>query len=79
MSNQFMNARTAIEDILAEKEALLKKAGDQVAKVAINLNTRSVTDMNAINNDINKLLNGFSDAEKVTIMRFAIAKIIVNL
>ena len=32
MSNQFMNARTAIEDILAEKEALLKKAGDQVAK-----------------------------------------------
>lgn len=79
MSNQFMNARTAIEDILAEKEALLKKAGDQVAKVAINLNTRSVTDMNAINNDINKLLNGFTDAEKVTIMRFAIAKIIVNL
>lgn len=79
MSNQFMNARTAIEDILAEKEALLKKAGDQVAKVAINLNSRSVTDMNAINNDINKLLNGFTDAEKVTIMRFAIAKIIVNL
>lgn len=79
MSNQFMNARTAIEDILAEKEALLKKAGDQVAKVAINLNTRSVTDMNAISNDINKLLNGFTDAEKVMIMRFAIAKIIVNL
>ena len=79
MSNQFMNARTAIEDILAEKEALLKKAGDQVAKVAINLNSRSVTDMNAINNDINKLLNGFTDAEKVTIIRFAIAKIIVNL
>lgn len=79
MSNQFMNARTAIEDILAEKEALLKKAGDQVAKVAINLNSRSVTDMTAINNDINKLLNGFTDAEKVTIMRFAIAKIIVNL
>ena len=79
MSNQFMNARTAIEDILAEKEALLKKARDQVAKVAINLNSRSVTDMTAINNDINKLLNGFTDAEKVTIMRFAIAKIIVNL
>lgn len=79
MSNQFMNARTAIEDILAEKEALLKKAGDQVAKVAISLNSRSITDMNAINNDINKLLNGFTDAEKVTIMRFAIAKIIVNL
>lgn len=79
MSNQFMNARTAIEDILAEKEALLKKAGDQVAKVAINLNSRSVTDMSVINNDINKLLNGFTDAEKVTIMRFAIAKIIVNL
>ena len=79
MSNQFMNARTAIEDILAEKEALLKKAGDQVAKVAISLNSRSITDMNAINNDINKLLNGFTDAEKVTIMRFAIVKIIVNL
>lgn len=79
MSNQFMNARTAIEDILAEKEALLKKAGDQVAKVAISLNSRSITDMNAINNDINKLLNGFTDAEKVTIMRFAIAKVIVNL
>lgn len=79
MSNQFMNARTAIEDILAEKEALLKKAGDHVAKVAINLNSRSVTDMSVINNDISKLLNGFTDAEKVTIMRFAIAKIIVNL
>lgn len=79
MSNQFMNARTAIEDILAEKEALLKKAGYQVAKVAISLNSRSITDMNAINNDINKLLNGFTDAEKVTIMRFAIVKIIVNL
>lgn len=79
MANPFLSARTSIESLLEEKEKIIKDAGNLVAGVMMKSNQRGTTDMKAIVSDAEKLINGFTDEEKIKILQIAMAKLVINL
>ena len=57
-----------MREIQEEREKLLMKSADTVSMVIMKMNQKGITDMSAIQKDINNLLSGFSDSEKVCIL-----------
>ena len=79
MSNKFLAARSNIEDLLEQKKEIIRKSADLVAAVMMEENNKGETNINGIKTDIQKLLKGFSEEEKVQILEIAIAKLVANL
>ena len=79
MANPFLSARTSIESLLEEKEKIINDAANLVAGVMMKANQTGTTNQKAITSDIGKLINGFTDAEKIEILQKAMAKLVVNL
>lgn len=79
MSNKFLAARSNIEDLLEQKKEIIRKSADLVAAVMIEENNKGETNINGIKTDIQKLLKGFSEEEKVQILEIAMAKLVANL
>lgn len=77
--NFYIEAQTKLEEILEEKERLLMKAADTVSMVLMKMNQRGLTDMKSIEKDVNKLISGFTDEEKVKILEKVIVKLTMNL
>lgn len=79
MSNKFLAARSNIEDLLNQKKEIIRKSADLVAAVMIEENNKGETNINGIKTDVQKLLKGFSEEEKVQILEIAMAKLVANL
>lgn len=79
MSNKFLAARSNIEDLLEQKKEIIRKSADLVAAVMIEENNKGETNINDIKTDVQKLLKGFSEEEKVQILEIAMAKLVANL
>lgn len=79
MSNKFLAARSNIEDLLEQKKEIIRKSADLVAAVMIEENNKGETNINGIKADVQKLLKGFSEEEKVQILEIAMAKLVANL
>lgn len=79
MSNKFLAARSNIEDLLDQKKEIIRKSADLVAAVMIEENNKGETNINGIKTDVQKLLKGFSEEEKVQILEIAMAKLVANL
>lgn len=79
MSNKFLAARSNIEDLLDQKKEIIRKSADLVAAVMIEENNKGETNINGIKADVQKLLKGFSEEEKVQILEIAMAKLVANL
>lgn len=79
MSNKFLAARSNIEDLLDQKKEIIQKSADLVAAVMIEENNKGETNINGIKTDVQKLLKGFSEEEKVQILEIAMAKLVANL
>jgi hypothetical protein len=79
MSNKFLAARSNIEDLLEQKKEIIRKSADLVAAVMIEENNKGETNINGIKTDVQKLLKGFSEEEKVQILEIAMAKLVANL
>jgi hypothetical protein len=79
MSNKFLAARSNIEDLLEQKKEIIRKSADLVAAVMMEENNKGETNINGIKTDIQKLLKGFSEEEKVQILEIAMAKLVANL
>lgn len=77
--NFYIEAQTKLEEIREEKERLLMKAADTVSMVLMKMNQRGLTDMKSIEKDVNKLISGFTDEEKVKILEKVIVKLTMNL
>lgn len=77
--NFYIEAQTKLEEIQEEKERLLLKAADTVSMVLMKMNQRGITDMKSIEKDVNKLINGFTNEEKVKILEKVIVKLTMNL
>ena len=77
--NFYIEAQTKLEEIQEEKERLLLKAADTVSMVLMKMNQRGITDMKSIEKDVNKLISGFTDEEKVKILEKVIVKLTMNL
>ena len=78
MSN-FMTVKSELDSIREQKEKLLLDAGNKVASVMISMNNSGESNVKKIASDLEKLLHGFTDEEKISILLRASAKIIVNL
>jgi len=66
MAKSFIELKSSLDDIREEKDAAIKKAAKEIARHLSgsgNPNEKSQT--------IDKLLNGFSDADKYQIMKYA--------
>lgn len=79
MSNKFLAARSNIDDLLDQKKEIIRKSADLVAAVMIEENNKGETNINGIKTDVQKLLKGFSEEEKVQILEIAMAKLVANL
>ena len=79
MSNKFLAARSNIEDLLEQKKEIIRKSADLVAAVMIEENNKGETNINGIKTDVQKLLKGFSEEEKVQILEIAMEKLVANL
>lgn len=79
MSNKFLAARSNIEDLLEQKKEIIRKSADLVAAVMMEENNKGETNINGIKTDVQKLLKGFSEEEKVQILEIAMAKLVANL
>lgn len=79
MSNKFLAARSNIEDLLEQKKEIIRKSADLVAAVMMEENNKGETNINGIKTDVQKLLKGFSEEEKVQILEIALAKLVANL
>ncbi len=79
MSNKFLAARSNIEDLLEQKKEITRKSADLVAAVMMEENNKGETNINGIKTDVQKLLKGFSEEEKVQILEIALAKLVANL
>lgn len=79
MSNKFLAARSNIEDLLEQKKEIIRKSADLVAAVMIEENNKGETNINGIKTDVQKLLKGFSEEEKVQILEIAMSKLVANL
>ena len=79
MSNKFLAARSNIEDLLEQKKEIIRKSADLVAAVMIEENNKGETNINGIKADVQKLLKGFSEEEKVQILEIAMTKLVANL
>ena len=79
MSNKFLAARSNIEDLLEQKKEIIRKSADLVAAVMIEENNKGEANINGIKADVQKLLKGFSEEEKVQILEIAMAKLVANL
>lgn len=79
MSNKFLAARSNIEDLLEQKKEIIRKSADLVAAVMIEENNKGETNINGIKADVQKLLKGFSEEEKVQILEISMAKLVANL
>lgn len=77
--NFYIEAQTKLEEIQEEKERLLLRAADTVSMVLIKMNQRGLTDMKSIEKDVNKLISGFTNEEKVKILEKVIVKLTMNL
>ena len=77
--NFYIEAQTKLEEIQEEKERLLLKAADTVSMVLMKMNQRGITDMKSIEKDVNKLISGFTNDEKVKILEKVIVKLTMNL
>lgn len=77
--SSFMNQRGVIEDLLEQKENIIKKAANAVSIVLMEYNRDGMTDTKAIKNNIDKLLKGFTEEEKLEILKISIAKLVANL
>ena len=77
--NFYIDAQTKLEEIQEEKESLLLKATDTVSMVLMKMNQRGITDMKSIEKDVNKLISGFTNEEKVKILEKVIVKLTMNL
>lgn len=77
--NFYIEAQTKLEEIQEEKERLLLKAADTVSMVLMKMNQRGITDMKSIEKDVNKLISGFTNEEKVKILEKVIVKLTMNL
>ena len=79
MSNKFLSVSSNIEDLLEQKKEIIRKSADLVAAVMIEENNKGETNINGIKADVQKLLKGFSEEEKVQILEIAMAKLVANL
>lgn len=79
MSNKFLAARSNIEDLLEQKKEIIRKSADLVAAVMMEENNKGETNINGIKTDIQKLLKGFSEEEKVQVLEIVMAKLVANL
>lgn len=77
--NFYIEAQTKLEEIQEEKERLLLKAADTISMVLMKMNQRGITDMKSIEKDVNKLISGFTNEEKVKILEKVIVKLTMNL
>ena len=77
--NFYIEAQTKLEEIQEEKERLLLKAADTVSMVLMKMNQRGITDMKSIEKDVNKLISGFTNEEKVKSLEKVIVKLTMNL
>ena len=77
--NFYIEAQTKLEEIQEEKERLLLKAADTASMVLMKMNQRGITDMKSIEKDVNKLISGFTNEEKVKILEKVIVKLTMNL
>ena len=77
--NFYIEAQTKLEEIQEEKERLLLKAADTVSMVLMKMNQRGITDMKSIEKDVNNLISGFTNEEKVKILEKVIVKLTMNL
>ena len=77
--NFYIEASEKMREIQEEREKLLMKSADTVSMVIMKMNQKGITDMSAIQKDINNLLSGFSDSEKVCILERTISKLVLNM
>lgn len=78
MSN-YMTNRTKIEDLLTTRKQLLTEAATCVADAVIDRQKNSgIGNVDSNVNDIEKLIAGFSEDEKVKIMEIALVKVAAN-
>lgn len=78
MSN-FMTNRTKIEDLLTTRKQLLTETAACVADAVIDRQKNSgIGNIDSNVNDVDKMLTGFSDSEKVAILEIALVKIAGN-
>ena len=62
----FIQMKSALDDILEEKEAAMKKAAKEIAR-----NLSGSGSANEKSTTIDKLLSGYSDSDKYIIMKYA--------
>lgn len=79
MANPFISAKTRLDSLAEEKEEIIKKAANAVAKVLESYNDDGVTSLKNITDDLNKLLVNFNDSEKVEILTRVTALLVANL
>lgn len=66
MAKSFIQVKSSLDDIREEKDAALKKAGKEIAKFLSGAGSEGEKSAT-----IDKLLIGFSDADKFVIMKYA--------
>lgn len=79
MANYYINATEEMNEIKQRRESLLYEAADKLSSVLMKMNKQGESNMRAIEGDIKKLISGFSEEEKNSILLRAITKLIINL
>lgn len=78
MAKGFITAKETLTDIQNQREELLKKASSTVARVLESMNEEGASVKN-VESNIDKLLEGFSDADKIAILTRVATLLVVNL
>ena len=68
-----------MDDLQDKRDGVLKEAADTITSTMMTLNKSGEMNMKQITDIINSLCAGWSDSDKVAILRSAIAKLVVNL
>lgn len=68
-----------MEVLKEQRDSLLIKAATVIASAMVEMGKQGVSSTKAVKNDLDNMLKGFSDEEKVAILVEATSKFIVNM
>lgn len=70
-TNKIISAKTEIDDLLMKRNSIMEKTAGIIAEAMVNRVKHQTVTAAAFNQDINNLISGFSDAEKIEILTHA--------
>lgn len=77
-NGSFLKINGELQDIAKKKESLLRDAASCIASYGIEMNNSGAAKQKTIQDDLNTMLKGFTDAEKAELLTQAFAVLVVN-